>query len=759
MISKVLLTAMLAVVAQTGSAQNRDFNPPQADSRQTGIPGESIVIPIDPKLEANCGCCGAKPQYRNPAWTPFIGTVAIVTQQRPQPGPLANQVIAIWDLHIKNGVPLNSLWSPSSSPQTAVYSDPAWNVAQLGDVFGAAVDGLGNIFVSATRVYGTANVGSLATGSPSQKAGQIYKISTVTGTPSAFTQLPNNGSGIGNLHFACEFNSLYATNFHDGLIYRINAVGNVQPVKWDHGLNLPAATSLAGVPLGRPAILGNDGSSPYAALGRRPWAVSVQRNRLWYSIWSDNIGKNTGKPNEIWSVALDVNGDPIGSARLEIALPPYAGNISNPVSDLRFGPMGTMMLAERSMSSNSTPNAHQSRALEYGFNGVAWVPNLPNAYRIGTYSIGSNSAGGVDYDFSPGGRTWITGDALHYPVPSFPFPTPVDYIYGIQGFPAGGGVVFSSILIDADNNSNQQNKTQLGIVRIPCPECSTPPMIPVISGSTSPICGAPTSYAVLPQAGVSYSWSVVGGAPTSLTGSTTSVNWSGGTNHSVLVTASGPGKCGAVSAFLNVAACVPAQQCGNCDKYNINLTMPPPLAIANGLISFVPTITSTMPSVLGVSVTVSSASVGFSAPACGSAGPVASAIVQALSSSIPPLNPPIVSPPNGNQATWGASSPISLLSGGTIPFQLQIPPSPQLPSTECRANFSFCMKVSLNNEVCKNCEKLQCFGPFPYPARGNGPAGSTDLSTNGSVPLVLPDGKTYMIPAGKESTILRPSTL
>src|ERR1043166_6838966 len=51
---------------------------PAPPNQQNGGP---IVLPS----KVPCDCCAGKPHYGdNPAWAPFVGTVAVMTQQRPQ---------------------------------------------------------------------------------------------------------------------------------------------------------------------------------------------------------------------------------------------------------------------------------------------------------------------------------------------------------------------------------------------------------------------------------------------------------------------------------------------------------------------------------------------------------------------------------------------------------------------------------------------------------------------------------------------------
>jgi uncharacterized protein (TIGR03437 family) len=524
----------------------------------TGISGAKCSAPA-------CNCCGTKPQFAaspsigilGSAWTAFTGPVAVVTQHASlDGGPLSTppgQVLVIWNLSGQSSAPLNVWWSP---PATQYYSDARWNKTTLGDVFGLTLDSQGNIYIAATRIYSSSFSGSLASGP--YPSGQIYKIANGTGTPTAFGQIPNNGEGLGNISYDCATDGFYASSFtgdasgaHGGLIYRMNSSGAIQST-WDHGLNLPSAVDLAGHGLGRSSCSGTDGSSSYAKLGCRPWAVHVNNNRLYYSIWNDDSGHNTGVQNEIWSIALDGTGGFVGPERLEIQMPRLLAGAfsSNPVSDISFSPEGTMMVAERTMTANNTSYAHQSRALEFSYDSSAgWLVSV-NSFHVSstpTQATGRSSAGGVDYDFSPGGRAWVSGDALHL--------APGDYIYGIQGFPRTGGDISNSILIDADNYTQLGNKTQIGDVKIPCPDCTNPPVPVVISGPRTKRV-SPATFSIAPQLGVEYKWSVVGGTQTAGGGSSIDVAWlpygpgnTGPGSITVVVVSAG---CGSVSTSLSL---------------------------------------------------------------------------------------------------------------------------------------------------------------------------------------------------------------
>ena len=340
-----------------------------------------------------------------------------------------------------------------------------------------------------------------------EKHGVIYKIVNGTGLPTQFAHLPNpNGAGLGNVTFDCVHQKFYASNFDDGLIYELDLNGNILNT-WDHGQERSTAHDASGAGF----LIANIPSTAsgqtrdnqgYALLGRRPWAVRVYQGRLFYSIWSmDSIensyyGVSSAFPNQIWSVALGTTGNFVpNSLRFEVTLPllnQVSAPWNNPVADLTFGPAGEMYAAERSMGSLSwgsyvsSIDSH-SRVLEFVpvlKTGIGYIGHPPPTYwdwslmAVPTYQVGcyaspsvgyrANAAGGVDFDLTPGAKypVWATGNKLHDG--NSPY---FDFVWGLQGFPAGGGKVENSILIDLNDTtaSRSEAENQVGDVRIPCP--------------------------------------------------------------------------------------------------------------------------------------------------------------------------------------------------------------------------------------------------------------------------------------------------
>jgi hypothetical protein len=433
-------------------------------------------------------CCAQKPSY-----TGIPGQIAVATQFASGEGPLGNQDVVIWNISPTPYPPANTDWATLGLGGDKYYSDPRWNRTNLGDVFGLTLDSAGNSYVSATTIYGPGNIGNLApihfVFDPNR--GQIYKIANGTGNPTLFAQLDNpHGAGLGNISYDCEHAGFYVSDFDDGLIYHLDTSGKTLNT-WDHGANLSSATDLNNVPLTRPNIppysatchVLADGSPcgydslGYAKLGRRPWAVHVYQDRLYYSIWNMDYSQGSA-PNEIWSIALDPGGNFILPARLEITMPLLSGSTkNNPVSDLTFGPKGTMIVAERTMAGDHVPVgsgiAHQSRVIEFGWTGSSWASANLSSYAVGCAFNKTNSAGGVDFDLTPGAKfhVWATGDALHLVSTCS---TSSDDVYGLQGFLPGGGDVTNSILIDLNDYILKANKMQLGDVKIPCPQLQYP---------------------------------------------------------------------------------------------------------------------------------------------------------------------------------------------------------------------------------------------------------------------------------------------
>lgn len=400
-------------------------------------------------------CCAARPSYNDVAYAPFTGSVMIGTRE-VENITATNACLTVFDLttpYPGDGVDfstVNRYHGPSNS----------WNLTNLGTVFGLTVDKYGNIFVCQTTCYGADAPGPGGDGA-------IYRIANGSGAINTFCVLPNSfGVGLGNISYDCAHDQFFVTDHEDGKIYRIKTATP----------NAATATIQESFDPLNP----DDGLTGFAPLGERLWGVQWHNNRVYYSVWSQNCNETSGPPNDIRSVALDGLGAfQSGSDQLELTLPPFTANYSNPVSDISFSPKGTMLLAERSMSGPSSPAAHESRLLEYACDqasgGIGWAPG--GTYVVGVPATcccsfvagnGTNSAGGVDADFdpytpaTPFGRVWTTSDAINFSLTE----------YGVQGLPPGGGIPANSSWVDFDGSPISE-KTNLGDIEVPCAAVAT----------------------------------------------------------------------------------------------------------------------------------------------------------------------------------------------------------------------------------------------------------------------------------------------
>jgi hypothetical protein len=379
-------------------------------------------------------CCAGRPSFDNSTYAAFGNLVTVGTAS---PAALGTNVVAVFDVVNPSGGPFNTDFG------APIFADPSWNENDLGSVFGVTLDPQGNIYVAATSCYSLDLFGALG------GIGDIYKIDTNTAAVSVWATLPNTGPALGNICYDCENDQFFVSNMDDGHIYRLSVSGAVLST-FDFG----APDSAANV---------------FPPLGDRVWAVQAHAGRLYFSVWWEDAGNpSAAQANEIWSIDLDGSGDFSGAPQLEIQMPPNSGGVySNPVSDLRFTPSGSLLAAERGMQNETEPVPHQSRLLEFecvtdpaGTGFWSLSPNSPYGVGVGN---GENTAGGVDIDYATGGFVYATGDALQLGP---------QLVYGMQGLPwAPGSTVANSVLIDYNAQLNQFDKTFIGDVAVPCTGC------------------------------------------------------------------------------------------------------------------------------------------------------------------------------------------------------------------------------------------------------------------------------------------------
>lgn len=467
-------------------------------------------------------CRATKPLYisntvLNPNAAAFGGTILIGTVESDAgESPLEIVSLANQDANV-----YNPLWNP------AKYYGPTgalWSAALLGNLFGLTLDPAGNIYAaSAGMIYTNGTLTGTLSGNHS---GAIYKIDRATGVPSSFinltqddANLPNDsvtlGPGIGNLasNYSNALN-IYASNFEDGLVYRLNSSGAAIST-YDHGVQgRPAAVNVANLePIAdTSATNGYYGQVPSGITlpGRRVWAVEVYQSRLYYSVWWNagsgglqttwyqtpiNIGDESNF-NEIWSIALNGDGSfNTASVRREFSMAAVGGNgAQEPITDIIFTPNGRMIFATRGMALDGGLNGNFHRGLVVELSGAypSWTPNSTK-FRIG--QNGADSSGGLAYDptgNASGGRVWATGEALFEGA----FNNQQANTFGFQGLNDNGinQTNQTSVLIDADG-VQQQEKGSVGNVDIACATTTSAGLS--VSGRVFSAYGSPLSRATV----------------------------------------------------------------------------------------------------------------------------------------------------------------------------------------------------------------------------------------------------------------------
>jgi hypothetical protein len=365
------------------------------------------------------GAAGAFPQFEDPAYADFLDkTIAIVTHNVHW-GNAADNVLTIVDI---SGDPP----PPNLNYAAPRYWRDEWDQTGLGKIFGITLDSDGNIYVAQSTVYGA---------NPTPNT--IKRIDSVTGEISNFATLPNNGPAFGNLNYDCVSETIYISNHEDGRIYQLDMSGDVVST-YHH--------ATGDVTLGAANDPGEPNASFYP-VAERPWAVQSHAGRLYYSLWGNK---------QIWSVAYE---DDDGIPDPDTKKKEFDHPANSPVSDLGFAHDGWMLIAQRSMSGDTSTSAHQSTTFDYDYQNGSWVSQGTN-YVVGEL-LPYSAAGGVDHDFVENGYVWMTGDALDFYTPNC--------VYGLQGTPYGGGGVETSTLIDMDGEIMGQDKTVYGDVELPIP--------------------------------------------------------------------------------------------------------------------------------------------------------------------------------------------------------------------------------------------------------------------------------------------------
>ncbi|MDP6478562.1 MAG: hypothetical protein QGI75_00790 [Phycisphaerales bacterium] len=384
---------------------------------------------IDCNVGHNCTVvpgseCARAPQYDAADYQVFgEGPVAV---QTAAPTIGGGRVLTVFDLSDLDTAPFDAPFSLNR------YARFNWDADNLGSILGLALDEDGNIFVTASQTWNADVMGPAGWGA-------VYRIDTYTGAISTFVVIGTPNSSLGSITYDCQHDQFFVSSFEDGIIYRIDhTTGAVQ------GTYDPAAPYAGG-------------TGPIA-LGDRPFGLEVNGDRLYYSLWNEDMfNASSLVNNEIWSVELDGTGNPIASTEtLEIVLPDLhafgSEMYSSPVADIDFSPTGTMILGERTQGDITTLIATHARVLEYECVDGTWMPST-NVFHIGeNYVSYANAAGGVDANET---NVWASADAMH-------LGSGGDLMWGMQGLPRTGGTIANSFLIDYNDDLVNHDTAEMG---------------------------------------------------------------------------------------------------------------------------------------------------------------------------------------------------------------------------------------------------------------------------------------------------------
>ncbi|MCB0705328.1 MAG: gliding motility-associated C-terminal domain-containing protein [Saprospiraceae bacterium] len=395
-------------------------------------------------------------------------------------------VAAVIDMRYNSQAPIGDDWgNPSSGTAVPKIMPITWTVGEMGQVFGTAIDVVGNVYLAASDVYSFMAWPGAFPGSagPAGTAG-IYKadVNCLESTDQLVTTLnvdnqntvgasviPNTGglgNGIGNVVYDPQGKFLYATNLEDGRIYRIDPTSGIILSIYD------------------PFTVDTPGSPGMVTSAERLWGIGVyfdpntNTNRLYFN---RDGAHDASISSEIWSVQLDPSGEfmanPLGGGlfgdnsttpKLEI---PDVDGYQDAVTDIAFSREGHMLLAERG-------DFHGSQVSLYELIGGVWT--FQYQYFIGESFNGLSSAGGIDFtnkeingDLGYGcdSLIWASGNYLMADQVS-------DVIYGIQGIPFTGNALANNsqtdLFVDFDGlYGNLSNKGGIGDVEVFRCDCTS----------------------------------------------------------------------------------------------------------------------------------------------------------------------------------------------------------------------------------------------------------------------------------------------
>ncbi|MFN8242824.1 MAG: hypothetical protein U0X40_02115 [Ferruginibacter sp.] len=408
--------------------------------------------------------------------------------------PFSTNVVSIIKSRNTTSATPGSVWNSAGW-----YSNANWTTANLGNVFGIAIDQAKNIYLSSTSVYGGGSGGT----------DRIFMINGSTEAVSVIASHAINTAFVGpygNLKIAniggTEY--MYVSDWGNGFIHRLKNTGS----GWQYLNSLnPEFGRGSATPLLQNGY--TDGQLPYGLNIRNVGGGQ----RLYYARMGNSYSRNHGSgmtngyPNDIWYINLDATGDFVTSGPglgetlqtipYDIGNTPTTGvsgfRYQNPFADIAFSKDGTrMLLAQQPLVSLTFLGAHSSEVREVvetsTDNWTLSTNKFPtgNQYQTGTPIYQTNAVGGISYSNSIlygdekavkcDTTVWAVSDFIFFPVATIPAsPSTASYTYGLMGYGSAGipyynGTTVTSyqtaLLIDADNEYGSADKYHLGDVEV-----------------------------------------------------------------------------------------------------------------------------------------------------------------------------------------------------------------------------------------------------------------------------------------------------
>ncbi|WP_166387749.1 hypothetical protein [Polaribacter sp. 11A2H] len=294
-------------------------------------------------------------------------------------GTASNPIGVIYDTSLNSSAVPGDDWGAILGPVFPIspkaIHPPSWTAANIGQVFGIAIDDSENIFLATSGIYNQSSGYNYDNG---VKSATIYKSSSPSWSATPFISLPTstgNFNDIGNIAYDKRNNQLFATNLENGIIYRITglngSLGTVVDVydPWSQD-PLPSA----------PGIVSQD---------EQVWGIGVNYEGGNTKVYFPRV--TSAGAREIYSITLNNDGSfPVTASEVvEISAVPGTQNV---ISDFAFSSdTNEMLLSERG-------NPHASKVFSYSRTS-AW--NFNKQYFVGANAgaDGENSAGGVDFAY------------------------------------------------------------------------------------------------------------------------------------------------------------------------------------------------------------------------------------------------------------------------------------------------------------------------------------------------------------------------